>query len=125
LHDFENFRKFLARVHSPNGESSTTDAAMSLLGSCVLCKDSLCEFSVRILYAKRYTTMKKSLKIAAGSVLGLGLLFLVAGRSLGDLTGYFRASAGETVSQLEDHIPEEVHDRKLANELTSIRKEVI
>ncbi len=69
--------------------------------------------------------MKKSLEIAAGSVLGLGLLFLVAGRSLGDLTGYFRASAGETVSQLEDHIPEEVHDRKLANELTSVRKEVI
>jgi phage shock protein A len=121
LSDFENFPKFLARVHSPNGESSTTDAAMPLLGSCVLCKDSLCE----ILCAKRYTTMKKSLEIAAGSVLGLGLLFLVAGRSLGDLTGYFRASAGETVSQLEDHIPEEVHDRKLANELTSVRKEVI
>lgn len=69
--------------------------------------------------------MKKSMKIAAGSVVGLGLLFWVAGRSLGDLSGYFRASAGETISQLEDQIPDEVHDRKLANELTSVRKEVI
>ena len=69
--------------------------------------------------------MKKSMKIAAGSVVGLVLLFLVAGRNLGELAGYFRASAGETVSNLEDQIPDEVHDRKLANELTSVRKEVI
>ena len=65
------------------------------------------------------------MKIAAGSFLGLGLLFWVAGRSLGDLAGYFRASADETVSQLEDQIPDDVDDRKLANELTSVRKEVI
>ncbi len=69
--------------------------------------------------------MKRSMKIAAGSVVGLGLLFWIAGRSLGDLSGYFRASAGETISQLEDKIPDEVHDRKLANELSSVRKEVI
>jgi chromosome segregation ATPase len=69
--------------------------------------------------------MKKSMKIAAGSVLGLGLLFWVAGGSLGDLAGYFLASADETVSQLEDQIPDDVDDRKLANELTSVRKEVI
>jgi chromosome segregation ATPase len=69
--------------------------------------------------------MKKPMKIAAGSFLGLGLLFWVAGRSLGDLAGYFRASADETVSQLEDQIPDDVDDRKLANELTSVRKEVI
>ncbi len=78
-----------------------------------------------VLCTKRYPMMKKSMKIAAGSVVGLGLLFWVAGRSLEDLAGYFRASAGETVSQLEDQIPDEVHDRKLANELTSVRKEVI
>ena len=65
------------------------------------------------------------MKIAAGSFLGLGLLFWVAGRSLGDLAGYFRASADETVSQLEDQISDDVDDRKLANELTSVRKEVI
>jgi predicted nucleic acid-binding Zn-ribbon protein len=69
--------------------------------------------------------MKKPMKIAAGSFLGLGPLFWVAGRSLGDLAGYFRASADETVSQLEDQIPDDVDDRKLANELTSVRKEVI
>ena len=89
---------------------------MLLLESSVFCF---------VLYAKKVSTMKKSLKIAAGSVLGLGLLFWVAGRSLGDLAGYFRASADETVSQLEDQIPDDVHDRKLANELTSVRKEVI
>ncbi len=69
--------------------------------------------------------MKKSLKIAACSALGLSLLFLVAGRNLADLVGYFRASADQTVSQLEDRIPDEVQDRKLANELTSVRKEVV
>jgi chromosome segregation ATPase len=115
-HRFDIFFKFPARSLLPVREFFTTDAAMLLLGRFVL------NF---VLYTTKGSTMKKSLKIAAGSVLGLGLLFWVAGRSLGELAGYFRASADETVSQLEDQIPDEVHDRKLAHELTSVRKEVI
>lgn len=69
--------------------------------------------------------MKTSLKVVAVSLFGLVLLFFVAGRSLGDFLGYFRASADETVSHLEDQIPDDVHDRKLDHELTSVRKEVI
>jgi hypothetical protein len=113
---FEIISKFSARNLGLDRESFITDAAMLLLESFGFCF-GLC--------TKRYSTMKKSMKIFAGSVVGLGLLFWVAGRGLGDLAGYFRASAGETISQLEDQIPDEVHDRKLDNELTSVRKEVI
>jgi chromosome segregation ATPase len=69
--------------------------------------------------------MTKVLKVTAGGVVGLALLYLVAGRSLLDLAGYFRASADNTVAHLEDQIPDEVHDRKLDHELASVRNEVI
>ncbi|MFM7072547.1 MAG: hypothetical protein ACKO38_12225 [Planctomycetota bacterium] len=69
--------------------------------------------------------MNKAIAGGAGGVLALVGLFLVAGRSLGDLGGYFRASAEGTVAQIEERIPDEVHDRKLTHDLTVVRKEVI
>jgi hypothetical protein len=69
--------------------------------------------------------MNKWFKIAGGGLLALVGSYVVAGRSLGELAGYFRASADGTVAQLEEQLPQEVHDRKLAHDLTTVRKEVI
>jgi hypothetical protein len=73
----------------------------------------------------RGCVMNKWFKIAGGGLLALVGSYVVAGRSLGELAGYFRASADGTVAQLEEQLPQEVHDRKLAHDLTTVRKEVI
>ena len=69
--------------------------------------------------------MSKALKIGCGIIVGLAGLYWVAGRSLSELTGLFRASADGTVAHLEEQLPQEVHDRKLSHDLTVVRKEVI
>jgi hypothetical protein len=63
--------------------------------------------------------------LVGGGVVVLAGLFWLAGRSLSDLGGYFRASAEGTVGQVEKALPDEVHDRKLAHDLTTVRKNVI
>ena len=69
--------------------------------------------------------MNNAIKIGVGGVVLLAALFWLGGRKLSDLGGYFRASAEGTVERIEAGIPDEVHDRKLANDLTVVRKNVI
>jgi DNA repair exonuclease SbcCD ATPase subunit len=69
--------------------------------------------------------MKKVVLGGVGGLVALAGLFTLAGRGLGELGGYFRAGAEGTVAQIEEQIPDEVHDRKLAHDLTVVRKEVI
>ena len=57
--------------------------------------------------------------------LGLVGLFAVAGRGVGELRGYFRASADQTVDGLVSTLPQEVVDRKLDHDLRQQRRELI
>lgn len=68
--------------------------------------------------------MNNALRIGCGIVVGLVGLYWVAGRSLGELTGYFRASADGTVAHVEEQLPQDMHDRKLSHDLTVVRKGV-
>lgn len=61
--------------------------------------------------------------ILSGLVL-LTLLFVVAGRNLRDLAGYFRASADVAADGLTEQLPTEVHDRKLDHDLERARQEL-
>jgi hypothetical protein len=58
-------------------------------------------------------------------VLGLVGLFVSAGRNLGELRGYFNASADKTVDDLVASLPKEVVDRKLDHDLRHQRRELI
>jgi len=69
--------------------------------------------------------MKTLVKVAIGSAVVLAGLVIVAGRSLRDLGGYFRASAQTTVDGMADSLPREVRDKKLDNDLDQIRAELI
>ena len=55
----------------------------------------------------------------------LVVLWILAGRPLTDLGGYFRASAQQTVDHLEENVPQEVQDRKLSNEIQRMRQDLI
>lgn len=69
--------------------------------------------------------LRKSVVIAAVTVLSAIALFVVAGRRVGDLGGYVRATAGEAVDGLTGQLPDEVHDRKIANDVRIARQELI
>jgi chromosome segregation ATPase len=69
--------------------------------------------------------MKTLSKIAFGTVIITVGLVIVAGRTLRDAVGYVRASAGTTVDGLADSLPREVRDRKLDNDLSQIRTELV
>ncbi len=66
------------------------------------------------------------------ALLGIGLLgvavvglFAASSRSVWDFTGYFRATADQTVDNLTQQLPVEVRDRKMQNELRVARQELI
>ena len=61
------------------------------------------------------------------AVLGVVLvaLFAVSDRGTEDLAGFLRAGADTTVDSLEDQLPQEVHDRKLNQDLRRVRQDVI
>lgn len=64
-------------------------------------------------------------KVGIGvGVLLIGLVIL-AGRSVRDLGGYFRAGAQTTVENITDSIPRDVRDKKLENDLASVRAEMV
>ncbi|MBP87205.1 MAG: hypothetical protein CMJ64_10875 [Planctomycetaceae bacterium] len=65
--------------------------------------------------------MKKIVIATLVAVSGFVGLCVVAGRNLGEMTGYFRASADTVVEAL----PSEVHDRKLEHDIRRARQEVI
>ena len=69
--------------------------------------------------------MKKTVTVTSGIVLSLISLYLVAGRPLSDLFGYFRAGASTTVKSLEDEIPDVVHDEKTQAELAAARNQLV
>ena len=69
--------------------------------------------------------MKSLSKIAIGTVIVLVGLVIVAGRTLRDAAGYVRASAVTTVDGLADSLPREVRDRKLDNDLSQVRAELV
>lgn len=66
------------------------------------------------------------------ALLGIGLLgvtvvglFAASSHSVWDFTGYFRATADQTVETLTQQLPVEVRDRKMQNELRVARQELI
>lgn len=69
--------------------------------------------------------MRKIMLGTGVAALGLIGLFAVAGRGIGELRGYFRASAGQTVDGLVSTLPQEVVDRKLDHDLRQQRRELI
>lgn len=60
-------------------------------------------------------------------VLGVAVigLFVVSSHSVWDFTGYFQATADETVDSLTEQLPKEIRDRKMRNELKVARQELI
>ena len=65
-------------------------------------------------------------------LMGIGLLgvafvglFAASSRSVWDFTGYFQATADQTVDNLTQQLPAEVRDRKMQNELRVARQELI
>ena len=78
-------------------------------------------------FRKSGETMKR---VTIGGVVGsvvIGAigLYILAGRSPAELRGYVRASASKTIDDIKDQIPNEIHDRKLDNDLAQVRQEVI
>lgn len=69
--------------------------------------------------------LKKSSWIVGTTLGALVILFWLAGRPLGDLIGYFRAGAETTVNQIENEIPDVVHDKKTAAELEAARQQLV
>lgn len=63
--------------------------------------------------------------ILSSVTLGLVGLYVFAGRNPAELRGFLRASAGKTIDDIKDQIPQEIHDRKLDNDLAQVRQEVI
>ncbi|MBC8877152.1 MAG: hypothetical protein H8E44_47595 [Planctomycetes bacterium] len=70
--------------------------------------------------------MLRKILIGAG-VLGVAVigLFVVSSRSVWDFTGYFQATADQTVDNLTEQLPKEIRDRKMHNELKVARQELI
>jgi chromosome segregation ATPase len=52
-------------------------------------------------------------------------LYLLAGRSLRELFGYVRATAGTTVQEIEANVPQAIHDQKLKNDIDQARNEIV
>lgn len=52
-------------------------------------------------------------------------LYLVAGRRIGELTGYARATADTTVDGITDNLPQEIRDRKIEQDLKAARQDLI
>jgi len=69
--------------------------------------------------------MRRLITIFAVSAVSLAALFLIAGRRLSDLSGYVRATAATGIDEVEDNLPKEIHDRKLANEIEAARQDLI
>lgn len=70
--------------------------------------------------------MIRKLVISAGSLVVAACgLFIVSGRTMSELTGYFRATADTTVDNLAQQIPDAIHDRKLENDLHVARQQLI
>lgn len=69
--------------------------------------------------------MKKPLTVVATLLIGLLVLFVVAGRDVLEMVGYLQASADKTVDELEGQLPQDVHDRKLSQDLERVRQEII
>ena len=69
--------------------------------------------------------MKKFTTVIVGFILAFILLFLIAGRSVSELVGYFQAGASSTVQSLESEIPDVVHDEKAQAELTAARNQLV
>ncbi len=69
--------------------------------------------------------LKRIAAIAGGAVLVMACLFIVAGRPLTELLGYFRAGASTTVKKIEDEIPDAIHDEKAATELAAAREQLV
>lgn len=56
-------------------------------------------------------------------VTGFVGLFVVAGRNLAEMTGYFQASADTAVDGVVESLPTEVHDRKLEHDIRRARQQ--
>jgi len=69
--------------------------------------------------------MKSLMWGTAAFVMVLVGLFVVAGRGLGELQGYFHASADKTVDGLVATLPKEVVNRKLDHDLRQQRRDLI
>lgn len=68
----------------------------------------------------------KKIVVALTVALGTGAgMFLLAGRSTGEVAGYVKATADVTVENATDALPVEIHDRKLDHELQQVRQEMI
>jgi hypothetical protein len=69
------------------------------------------------------------MKTLAKSLAAVAILFaalpVVAGKSVHDLYDYSRAAVEETVECVTDGLPSEVRDKKLANDMASIRAELL
>ena len=64
-------------------------------------------------------------KIGVGAALVVVGIVVVAGRSFRDVGGYVRAGAETTVDNLTGGLPREVRDKKLENDLGSVRTELV
>lgn len=69
--------------------------------------------------------MKKLISVVATMLLGLVSLWLVAGRGVGELRSWLRASADRSVAQITENLPQDVQDKKLQGDLTQVRQELI
>jgi len=69
--------------------------------------------------------MRKLVTVTTVGAVSLVALFVVAGRNIGELGGYFRASADQTIDQVVHSLPEEVHDRKVDHEIKHVRQELV
>jgi septal ring factor EnvC (AmiA/AmiB activator) len=63
--------------------------------------------------------------VVSTALLGLTGLYLIAGRNPSEIRGFLKASAGKTIDDIKDQIPNEIHDRKLDSDLAQVRQEVI
>ena len=68
----------------------------------------------------------KKIVLAMGT-LGLSLILLVAlsSRQVGELFGYVKATADQTVQGIEDNVPNPIRDQKLQNDIEQARGEII
>lgn len=71
--------------------------------------------------------MKRNFLVSSLSVcvVGILLLYYVAGRDPRELRGLVRATADNAVDELTDKLPKEIHDRKLDQDLAQVRQDVI
>ena len=69
--------------------------------------------------------MKRFAVAELGIAVGLIALSLVAGRKVDEIRGYALAVADTTVDEMSDQIPNAIHDRKLDQDLSQLRQEVI